>query len=497
MSGSVGQLRLRCTARRSGAARAMRARARLEGTARHHLPAALDPALAFEPRVYVDRLDVRLDFALEDYDDVTVATLWAARVRSALERALREGDPSARSFETDDEFVAGAAAEIAERGELSWVFEELGCGTGRVAVLDFLFAFDSRRAVAVLARALSSRPALARALHERLEPGERGVAVTALRGERRWGDRRAGAPTDARLAGREAAAGRMASRETAGVDARRDPQAKGATMPLGERTGDERASGVEAWLEALAECARGGGAAVVLEGSTRPATAGRALGATTAMDGAEAAAVNGAASRYGAGRPAVEQGGEPAPTSLQPVADGRRPDEPLVTRYAGLTLLYPWLGEYLGRELPAPTVPPGLDPRIAARLWALARLVAPEAGGGPAGDPLLWLLAGGSPRASAPVSPPPEEELAELDRPATELLAAFAALVPGFEGSTPTHVRDRFLSREGTFADSEREDEVLLVLRPDALDAVLGRLPYPRGPFRLAWTPVVRVEVGR
>ena len=65
--------------------------ARLGRIAATALPAALDRTLAGLPSARIESLSVVLDVNPEDYDDVTLATLWAHAIREELVRHLPEG----------------------------------------------------------------------------------------------------------------------------------------------------------------------------------------------------------------------------------------------------------------------------------------------------------------------------------------------------------------------------------------------------------------------
>src|SRR5215210_4580735 len=183
----IDRLHVRCTTNRHDEHRALRLRRRLAETARVHLPAALARGTAHgERRVFAERLTVRLDFDPDEYDDVTLAALWAAHVERALAE-LEERD-GARVFETDRDFWTAAATQWADTGGLTWEFEELGCGTGaRLPALAVLAAFDDRERVAALAVALARVPGRARAARARLAPREQSLVLAALGGRMSWG----------------------------------------------------------------------------------------------------------------------------------------------------------------------------------------------------------------------------------------------------------------------------------------------------------------------
>ncbi|WP_328875176.1 contractile injection system tape measure protein [Streptomyces sp. NBC_00287] len=161
-------------------------------------------------------------------------------------------------------------------------------------------------------------------------------------------------------------------------------------------------------------------------------------------------------------------------------------DTAAITRGAGLVLLYPWLAEHCRR---AEDLHPGLD-ALAVREAALAALVDPD-DPALANDPLIGLLAGRtSPEPDAPRVPLPRQ--AEVAESAVHVLASFAALLPGFERSSPAYVRGSWITRLGV-VDRDR-DPVLLTAATRPLDVVLTQLPYPVGLIKLPWSPPLTVR---
>ncbi|MEV0170644.1 contractile injection system tape measure protein [Streptomyces sp. NPDC050803] len=157
-----------------------------------------------------------------------------------------------------------------------------------------------------------------------------------------------------------------------------------------------------------------------------------------------------------------------------------------VTRGAGLVLLYPWLAEHCRR---AEDLHPGLD-GLSVREAALAAIVDP---GDPAlaDDPFVRLLAGRTtPEPAVPRVPLPRQD--EVAESAVQVLASFAALLPGFERSSPAYVRDCWIARLGIL-DHDR-DPVLLTAATRPLDVVLTQLPYPVGLIKLPWSPPFTVR---
>lgn len=159
-------------------------------------------------------------------------------------------------------------------------------------------------------------------------------------------------------------------------------------------------------------------------------------------------------------------------------------DPAAVTRFAGLVLLYPWLADHCRF---AEELHPGLD-QYDVREAALAAVVADPSA---ADDPLVRLLAGqvGEPEVRER-SPLPRQD--EVDRSAERVVASFAALLPGFERSTPGFVRDAWLLRLGVL-DTERAP-MMLTAATHPLDVLLPLLPYPMGLFKLPWSPALTVR---
>ena len=188
-------------------------------------------------------------------------------------------------------------------------------------------------------------------------------------------------------------------------------------------------------------------------------------------------------------------GGAPAPDAGDGL--GALPAEidlATVTRAAGLVLLYPWLGDHAAAAVERH---PRLDP-VEVREAALALVVDP-ADPGLVHDPLVRLLAGrddpcdGGDEGLAGAAPPaPLPELEAVRESADGVLAAFAALLPGFAGSTADFVRQAWVARLGLL---ETElDPVRLTAATHPLDVVLAALPYPRDLVRLPWSRVLSVR---
>lgn len=489
----VDRLHVRCTTNRDDEQRALRLRRRLAATARVHLPAALARGAAHgERRVFAERLTVRLDFDPDEYDDVTLAALWAAHVERALaELGEQEG---ARVFESDRDFWAAAATEWADTGGLSWEFEELGCGTGaRVPALAVLAAFDTRERVAALAVALAREPARARSVRARLAPRERSLVLAALAGGRPWGHW--GADVGGEGAVRLEASGAPGA-EKSPPDTQSDgtPPDEAEAMPgseggaTGHAPPDRSPADPSAWVAAWRECARSGASqvrfeapgAAVSEPAERPETADR-------YHGGPAGGSRLVAPRAERGDPGA---GAETPETTRTEVEGPELTERTawLTRFGGLVLLYPWLLGHLEGDLPVPAAPPGLDPEAGARLWALAALGDPETTPAAVLDPLVRALAGDDPaRELGGWRPEPPQELAWLAQRADELLRRFAAALPGFESSSPAYLRREFVVRDG-LVELGPTDGLAVTLEPAPLDRALERLSYPLLPFSLPWT---------
>jgi hypothetical protein len=164
------------------------------------------------------------------------------------------------------------------------------------------------------------------------------------------------------------------------------------------------------------------------------------------------------------------------------------PDPRLVSRVAGLCLLWPWLTGHLEAATDRMR---RLDP-AAARRMALAALV-PDL---PAAvdDEVVRLLAGDDLATEPSLIAVTEGELLLAAEGAEAVLDAFAAALPGFAGSTADFVRREFLVRDG--AVDTAMDPVAVRVAPLPLDPALGRLRYPIGAFRLPWSRPVALLLG-
>jgi hypothetical protein len=466
----VGRMHVRCTAPRMREGEALALRTRLEQTAHTHLPGALEPVLARRgERVFAERVFVRLGFDPSAYDDVTVAALWAGCVDAALaggdaEAGAAEG---VRRFGSDREFDAAALAEAAATGRLSWMFAELGCGTGVVPVSGLLTALAGlgRRRARAVAAVVASRPDVARGLHDRLAPDEREATLGAF---------------ERALGGAAPLAGPLRSKAVAERPAGLPDGPRVKTPAADGRKRGARPASLETWRAAFGALARDAdpvGRLVPAE-SQEPADGERRRPASVEAEPPAPAA------------PAGEREDEPELRFPEPSADLPDPVEPLEpeeawwSRVAGLAFLYPWLAEYL--DEPPPDVPP-----LAGRMWALARLADPT-DESLLSDPLVRLLSGDDleREGAEPLRP---GGLEALDGPAERLLASFAGEIPGFAESTPGFVRAHFLARGGLLEPLGGEG-FRLVLEPAPLDPILDLLPYPVESFRLPWSPTIFVR---
>jgi hypothetical protein len=386
---------------------------RLATVAARALPAALERALADVADVTVDTVEVMLELDPDDYDDETLAILWADAIRArvlAAGDAARSSGPHGPSASTDPAGPAPDAADVLAAARL-WLAARDGA---------------------------TDRPLL---------PG----ALLAL------GD----GPT--------------------------------ARMVAGAARPDEWSRLVAA-LGAVLPCTVGAGTPVDLVASAMADPADQPAPPTVDM-APEAHAVEPAAE---AGRPSVEPTLQPADEhgvlrTLSLLADlapepASAVDPAAITRAAGLVLLYPWLADHcrLAVELH-----PGLD-ALDVREAALAAVVDPD-DRTLADDPLVALLAGRpdprSHRARTRIQLPGKHDVAES---ATRVLAAFAALLPGFERSTPAFVRQSWIARLGLL-DPDRQP-ILLTAAIHPLDVMLPRLPYPVGLIKLPWSPPLSVR---
>lgn len=475
----VDRVHVRCRAPLSREQAALALRDRLAATARTHLPDALERRLGGGGRrLFVERVGHRLDFDPGAYDDVTVATLWADAIAREVDRAGVDR-AGIRVFADDESFVAAAVLEIAQRGALSWWFEELPCGAGRVPVRLVLAALGvPARATAAL-RALAARPGAALALARRLEPYERSLLGHVLDGALAW-DALGLSPTAARAAVVDAgAAAAVPPSAPAATVAGRDASgsAGGGVRPLRPVRSPRAYAASSAptaakLVELLSRSAAAGFASLRFDRDAAARTLARRARAMGEHDAA-------APTRRRQEPEAQDATADRASTQREPDPFGAPPG--WWSTAAGLVYLYPWLGDLLD----------GGDER--ERLWLLGALVEPD-GEQALVDPFVRLLAGDEPAGDQ--DPPflaDEATRAAHAVQAEATLASFAALLPGFERSSPAYLRVHVLQRGGLL-EPQPDGAYRLVLEPGPLDPVLERLPYPLAAFRLPWAPLVEPE---
>jgi len=412
---------------------------RLATVAARTLPAALEAALGDLADGALGRLEVTLDVDPADYDDATLALLWADRIRAA---ALAAGAPR-RS-------APPATPDAAPPGRAPGGREGAG-GPGGVDRPDVAGSVEDTVAT----------------LLAWLDAAAPGAAVPLA--VARLVDRHHAADVAARLG------------------------AAGTSRLVAALTGVAARPGL-ARLPRPAAAVRGADAPAA-DPLPTAGPAGRPDSDTPASSGRHRAHPDdptGAVMRAAAAlRPHLDV----AATAEDPALAA---DLDLATRVAGVVLCYPWLAD-LCRA--AEALHPGAAPPRARRL-ALATLAGgwlPDSS--PAGgtlvdpalldDPLVLLLAGADADAT------PGTALAPLDgtplAPAADaVLARFAGLLRGFERSSPAFVRSSWLLRAGLL-DLEREPARLLA-QTLPLDIVLGQLPYPVTLLRLPWSVPLTVR---
>lgn len=147
MADEIGRLRIVCIADAAQAPAALAVRRRLDEVARFHLPAAIEQQVEPGLAVHLGRLTVRLDFDPLDYDDSTLAVLWASRIRAAILAA------------TGGERAAGRAADGRRGGAPGGVEARGPWSTAKdvVAIARRVLAGDEA-AVTELARVVRADP---------------------------------------------------------------------------------------------------------------------------------------------------------------------------------------------------------------------------------------------------------------------------------------------------------------------------------------------------
>jgi hypothetical protein len=383
---------------------------RLGRVAATALPAALERALADVSDVQIDSVAVKLDLDPEDYDDETLAVLWADAIRSrvlehAPRRSRRPGPgPSSAPGRASSATVRRADVVSAAR---AWLAAERG------------------------ANGASPVPALL------LKLGEPAVAARVRAGLRadEWSD----------------LVLRLASTVVPAF-----PRSRPEPMPDSESTQTVTGGGVD--LERPAPSSP-------RPDRAPPADHIQAVNVSRRMEGLVLARLEALAAV------AIDDGGSFAAEAI--------------TRAAGLVLLYPWLADHCRR---AEALHPALDP-IDVREAALAAVVS-AADESFADDSLVRFLAGRpDPLSHEPRDRVPLTHGAEVSNSAHGVLVAFTTLLPGFERSSDTFVRDSWIARLGRL-DTDR-DPALLTAVTHPLDVVLPLLPYPIGLVKLRWSPLL------
>jgi hypothetical protein len=487
VSGAVGRLHIRCRAPHGGEPAALALRGRLARTARMHLPDALRGALERRgPRVYVDRVDVALDFDPDEYDDVTVAALWARLIADAVDSAHARGS-AVRVFADSRAHAAAALDELGRTGVLGWVFEDLPCGAGAVRAARLLEAVAAVEGADVLRAMLLEDEPRARRLYERMPAPERVRVLRVLASP-------AAVPAGVAIHGAD---GGPAGTELA----------HGADRSAAVGPGRARGDGFEQWLAAVR---RSTGTARSGSGTLTP----RVPGTTAGSPGAAVTATSsgGAAGAEPASSAPSDTVGDTMATAGRSAAGGARPAAEASAAGAGggieaalppagttsrvgwwsigggLVLLWPWLGELLASELPAVEGLPGVPPLVASRMWAVAGLLGEERDPF-VPDPLVRLLAGDDLAVERPFASPTGAPVPE----AAAVLRSFAAALPGFAEAGDPYLREHLLLR-GALIEPLDDGAMRVRIEPRPLDPVLTLLPYPLGPFKLDGTPLVVVE---
>ncbi len=341
----VDRLIVRCTDDGDGKG-ALRARAVLDDVAAHHLPDRLDKGLGrFDGDVEIPHITVRLDFDPRDYDDMTVAVLWADRIRAALDALLPSTvddgrgtdaavDPPPSTAEARPDVDRADGAGRAEEGAIR-PLTALADAELRSAILALS---DEQLGAEVAALSLQEREQLLARLTDVVRDGSRGSAQSPNPAIDRT------PPLDATIAGRE---------------------------PREPATTDELAGLVAALRDA---------SAAIADAPDQ--------GTTTRMHQRSSEQEN---------RPSDsathERGGGPA--------RGRR------SPAGGLVLLWPWLAAFVQRvQLPADE---GELLAVPQRAWALSRLAREIPGATTEDPLVMLLAGGQPGRPLSPWAPPPQQ----------------------------------------------------------------------------------------
>jgi hypothetical protein len=172
----VGRLRIVCVAEPRRAAAALAVRRRLERVARSELGRALDGQVVADGTVRLGRLDVRLDVDPDEYDDRTLAILWAGRIREAIVAATDASATLATNGDTADPGATPASDGHGRDASMS-AFDEPLPRLARRAILGDLAAATA------VARATGADPAgVGRELRMTLSASERRALLNALEG---------------------------------------------------------------------------------------------------------------------------------------------------------------------------------------------------------------------------------------------------------------------------------------------------------------------------
>ncbi len=396
---------------------------RLATVAARALPAALERAMAAVGDVRLDRIEVCLDLDPADYDDETLAILWADAIRAQVHAAA----PSIRPPDRPPSLPAGP-----ETGRPLEPGEVLAAVRDWVATVADPPVPHQKPVVPSAVLALGD-PEVARAVRAVAGADEWARLLAAVENALRGTDIRVPRPE-------ERAVSPTVAPGSPGPEAPRTPgtQADSPSPPAAAEHAAAAADERVAVLDSLA---------VLAELTAVPAS----------------------------------------PEDPAPVVPAAGVDLDAVTRVAGLVLLYPWLADHCRK---AEALHPDLD-AVDVREAALAAIVDPD-DRALADDHLVDLLAG---RPEALAEKRFRVTLSHLDEvveSGTRVLASFAAMLPGFGGSTAAFVRDSWLWRLGVV--HRDRDPALLVAARHPLDVVLPLLPYPVGLVKLPWSPPVSVR---
>jgi hypothetical protein len=417
----VERLRIACRAPQPLRAEALMLRSRLERVAHRYLPAALEGAVADAPDAGLGIVPVPLDFDPADYDDVTLALLWADRIRRVVLSASVRAPLPAQAVRAPDRLLGDFAGEGEglSDGYGGWAAIVRSALAGDAAALEELAYALERDGEAIEAAAELSRQ----------QRGELAAQLESLA---------------LQLATELLGHGHVETHYEGPARAQSPVDVSADAWVRGSRNGNGSASHAAMLRRAAAQVRRAAAGRIASE---RPRAAERERAPTVG----------------------------PSPTLLS-------------TTLGGLVLLYPWLGDFLAAACEEHRQ---LNPRAVRRL-ALAR-IAPDVGSG-ASDPLLRFLAGDDPLEPATaLAPLPDCDVA--DEAALGVLHAFAAVLPGFERSTPEFIRREFIIRYGVLATTSKPAELLA--DPMPLDLALAQLPYPIGLVQLAGAPFLAVRLER